>query len=139
MTGKEYMHQIKICKRKIRLLEEQIERDTTLAQGVGAIRYDKVNVQTSPIQDRMTDIVQSIIEATEELKKELRKLQGYEYEVRTYLLQLDEKYERILSLHYLDDMSWCLVAERLGYDDVYIYDLKNKALDELTKVLKDNH
>lgn len=132
------MHDVKIIKRKIRLLEEQIERDTTLAQGVGAIRYDKVNVQTSPVQDRMTDIVQSIIEATDELKKEIRELQRKEAESRQYFLMLDEKYERLLTLHYFDGLAWCLVAERLGYDDIYIYDVKNKALDELTKVLN-NH
>ena len=138
MTGKEYMHQSKICRRKIRLLEEQIERDTTLAQGVGAIRYDKVNVQTSPVQDRLTDIIDRIIKSTEELQKEISKLQDFERETGKYLLLLDEKYERVLSLHYLNNMSWCMVAEKLGYDDVYIYEIKNKALDALTKVLKDN-
>lgn len=138
MTGKEYMHQIKETKRTIRLIEEQIQRDTVLAQGVGAIRYDKDRVQTSPVGDRLTDIVANIIESTEELKAEIRTLQRLELEARQYLIQLSECHERVLSLHYLDGLSWSQVAVKLNYDDGYIYEVKNKALDELGKVLKES-
>lgn len=135
MTGQEFMRQIKKIRRKIRLLSEQIERDTVLASGVGAIRYDKVSVQTSPIQDRMTDIVANIIQSTDEYEEQIKLLQKQEAQARSLLIQLTECHERVLSLHYLDGLSWSQVAVKLNYDDGYIYEVKDKALNELTKVL----
>ena len=135
MTGQEFMRQIKKIRRKIRLLSEQIERDTVLASGVGTIRYDKVSVQTSPIQDRMTDIVANIIQSTDEYEYQIKLLQKQEAQARSLLIQLTECHERVLSLHYLDGLSWSQVAVKLNYDDGYIYEVKDKALNELTKVL----
>lgn len=135
MTGQEFMRQIKKIRRKIRLLSEQIERDTVLASGVGAIRYDKVSVQTSPIQDRMTDIIANIIQSTDEYEYQIKLLQKQEAQARSLLIQLTECHERVLSLHYLDGLSWSQVAVKLNYDDGYIYEVKDKALNELTKVL----
>ena len=138
MTGHEFMKRVRNTRRRIRLIEEQIERDTILAAGVGAIRYDKDRVQTSPVQDRMTEIVVRIIEATDELKDEITRLQVFEKETRFYLLKLPEKYERALSYHYLDNYTWEQTANEIGYDYKYIYELKDKALNELTKVLNES-
>lgn len=138
MTGHDFMKRMRNTRRRIRLIEEQIERDSILAAGVGAIRYDKDRVQTSPVQDRMTEIVARIIESTEELKDEITRMQVFEKEARHYLLMLPEEYERALSYHYMDDYSWVKIAEMLGYEEHYIYELKNKALDELTEKLKES-
>lgn len=138
MTGREFMHEIKHTRRRIRLLEEQILRNEIKAQGVGAIRYDKVSVQTSPVQDRLTDIVDNINSFKEQLKQEIILLQTQEKEAIEYLLKLSECHERVLSLHYLDGYTWSQVAVKLNYDDGYIYEVKDKALDELTKVLKES-
>lgn len=138
MTGKEYMKQIQIARRGIRLLSEQIERDSVLASGVKAIRYDVDKVQTSPVGDRMTDIVAGIASATDELKKKIEELQEKENEARGYLIRLREEHERVLVYHYFDSMRWEDVAEKMNYSDTYVYDLKNKALDELTEILKES-
>lgn len=130
------MERMSECRRRIRLLKEAIERERTLAEGVGAIRYDKENVQTPVIQDRMTDIVARIIEKTNELEEEIKKLQEYEKESREILLLLPEAYERTLCLHYLENKNWAEVAVAMNYDDKYIYIMRNKALAELTEKLK---
>lgn len=135
MTGKEYMHDIRKIRRKIRLLEEQIERDTILAAGVSAIRYDKDRVQTSPVGDRMTEIVAKIIETTDKLKAEIYDLQLHEENLIGYLSSMPEEYERILSYHYLDGVDWPEVGMMMHYSGKYIYEVKEKALEELTKVL----
>lgn len=135
MTGKEYMDQIRKVRREIRLLEEQILRDTVFASNVKAIRYDVDKVQTSPDGDRMADIVSGIIGSEEKLYNKIKYLMKKEEEARTYLVQLREEHERVLVLHYFDGLKWEDVAEKVGYDDKYIYDLKNKALDELTQLL----
>ncbi len=132
------MHSIKQIRRRIQLLEEQIERDTILAQGVGAIRYDKERVQTSPVADRMTDIIAKIIETTDKLKEEIHNLQMAEEECIGYLVNLKEEHERVLTYHYLDSIKWKDVAIKMDYDETYIYELKDKALEELSKLLNES-
>ena len=135
MTGKEYMERIRNVRREIRLLQEQILRDTVYASNVKAIRYDVDRVQTSPDGDRMADIISGIVGAEDKLYKKVKYLMKKEDEARTYLVQLREEHERVLVLHYLDGMKWEDVAAKVGYDDKYIYDVKKNALDELTQLL----
>lgn len=135
MTGKEYMEQIRNVRREIRLLEEQILRDTVYASNVKAIRYDVDRVQTSPDGDRMADIISGIVGAEEKMYNKVKYLMQKEEEARGYLIQLKEEHERVLVLHYLEGLKWEDVAVKVGYDDKYIYDVKKTALDELTKLL----
>lgn len=135
MTGKEYMEQIRNVRREIRLLEEQILRDTVYASNVKAIRYDVDRVQTSPEGDRMADIISGIVGAEEKMYNKVKYLMQKEEEARGYLIQLKEEHERVLVLHYLEGLKWEDVAVKVGYDDKYIYDVKKTALDELTKLL----
>jgi DNA-directed RNA polymerase specialized sigma24 family protein len=135
MTGKEYMNQIREIRREIRLLEEQILRDTVFASNVKAIRYDVDKVQTSPDGDRMADIISGIVGAEDKLYKKVTDLMQKEEEARQYLIQLREEYERVLVLHYFEGLKWEDVADKIGYDDKYIYDVKNRALDALTQLL----
>ena len=135
MTGKEYMKQIRDIHREIRLLEEQIIRQEVYASSARAIRYDLDKVQTSPEGDSMAMIVSDIVEATHKLRDMIIRLMKKEDEARLYLVKLREEHERVLVLHYFDGLKWEDVAEKIGYDDKYIYDVKNKALDELTQVL----
>lgn len=135
MTGKEYMEQIRNVRREIRLLQEQILRDTVYASNVKAIRYDVDRVQTSPDGDRMADIISGIVGAEDKLYKKVRDLMQKEEEARQYLIQLREEYERVLVLHYFEGLKWEDVADKIGYDDKYIYDVKNRALDALTQLL----
>lgn len=135
MTGKEYMKQIRDIHREIRLLEEQIIRQEVYASSARAIRYDLDKVQTSPAGDSMAMIVSDIVEATHKLRDMIIRLMKKEDEARLYLVKLREEHERVLVLHYFDGLKWEDVAEKIGYDDKYIYDVKNKALDELTQVL----
>lgn len=138
MTGKEYMEQIRNVRREIRLLEEQILRDTVYASNVKAIRYDVDRVQTSPDGDRMADIISGIVGAEEKMYNKVKYLMKKEEEARTYLVQLREEHERVLVLHYMEGLKWEDVAAKVGYDDKYIYDVKRQALDELTQLLTES-
>lgn len=136
MTGKEYMEQIRQVRREIRLLEEQILRDTVYASNAKAIRYDVDRVQTSPAGDKMADIVSGITEATDKLHDKIRILMQKEEEARQYLVQLREEQERVLVMHYFDGLKWDDVAEQSDYSLSRVYEIKNMALEELTELLK---
>ena len=135
MTGKEYMEQIRNVRREIRLLQEQILRDTVYASNVKAIRYDVDRVQTSPDGDRMADIISGIVGAEDKLYKKVKDLMKQEDEARKYLLQLREEQERVLVLHYFNDLKWDDVAEQTGYSLSRVYEIKNDGLNELTQLL----
>lgn len=135
MTGKEYMEQIRNVRREIRLLQEQILRDTVYASNVKAIRYDADRVQTSPDGDRMADIISGIVGAEDKLYKKVTDLMKREDEARNYLLQLREEQERVLVLHYFNDLKWDDVAEQTGYSLSRVYEIKNDGLNELTQLL----
>ena len=135
MTGKEYMELIRNVRREIRLLQEQILRDTVYASNVKAIRYDVDRVQTSPDGDRMADIISGIVGAEDKLYKKVKDLMKREDEARNYLLQLREEQERVLVLHYFNDLKWDDVAEQTGYSLSRVYEIKNDGLNELTQLL----
>ena len=135
MTGKDYMETIRRVKREIRLLMEQIERDSVIAQGVTAIRYDVDRVQTSPVSDRMGDIVARIAETTELLYDRISLLQGLEEDARRLLVNLKPEHERVLVYRYIDDMGWAQVSEKIGYNEKYIFTLRDSALNELDMLI----
>lgn len=135
MTGRDYMETIRRVKREIRLLMEQIERDSVIAQGVTAIRYDVDRVQTSPVSDRMGDIVARITETTELLYDRISLLQGLEEDARRLLVNLKPEHERVLVYRYIDDMGWAQVSEKIGYNEKYIFSLRDSALNELDMLI----
>ena len=135
MTGRDYMETIRRVKREIRLLMEQIERDSVIAQGVTAIRYDVDRVQTSPVSDRMGDIVARITETTELLYDRISLLQGLEEDARRLLVNLKPEHERVLVYRYIDDMGWTQVSEKIGYNEKYIFTLRDSALNELDMLI----
>ena len=137
MTGREYMETIQRVRRRIRLLTEQIARDYVIASEVTAIRYDKDKVQTSPIGDRMVEIVARIDETADKLKAEIERLQELESDAIHLLINLKEEHERVLTLHYIEDKGLMETAELMGYSERYIFELRSKALTELDSLIQD--
>lgn len=135
MTGREYMDAISRVRREIRLLKEQVERDMILAAGVSAIRYDTDPVQSSPSADKMVDIVARISENTDALKARIKYLQDLEDNARAFLVHLREEHERVLTLHYLDGLSWLAVSESMGYSERHIFRLHDQAIQEFDELL----
>lgn len=138
MTGREYMENIRMLRRDIRLLMEQIARDLVLAQGVTAIRYDVDRVQTSPVSDRMGDIVARITETTDTLYDRITLMQGIEEEARKLLLNLEVEHERVLVYRYFDEMSWASVAEQMGYSEKHLFTIQDKAFAELDSYVSES-
>lgn len=135
MNGKEYMQRIKNLRLKIFIIEQKIVSNITEAEGVSAIRYDKDKVQVSPDGDRMTDIVAKIIELNEELYDQIDKLQKRLDEAQIFLEQLREEHTKVLVYYYFNNLSWEHIADKMGYNEKYIYELRDRALNELTEVL----
>ncbi len=135
MTGREYMETIRKVKREIRMIMDDIERETVLAAGVKAIRYDVDKVQTSPAGDRMADIIARITEDTDRLNERISYLLDLEETARRILVNLRDESARVLELHYLDGLSWVAISERMGYSDKHVFKLYDRALQEFDEIL----
>lgn len=135
MTGREYMETIRKVKREIRMIMDDIERETVLAAGVKAIRYDVDKVQTSPAGDRMADIIARITEDTDRLNERISYLLNLEETARRILVNLRDESARVLELHYLDGLSWVAISERMGYSDKHVFKLYDRALQEFDEIL----
>ncbi len=135
MTGREYMETIRRVKREIRMIMDDIERETVLAAGVKAIRYDVDKVQTSPAGDRMADIIARITEDTDRLNERISYLLDLEETARRILVNLRDESARVLELHYLDGLSWVAISERMGYSDKHVFKLYDRALQEFDEIL----
>lgn len=135
MTGQEYMQMIQKNRREIRMLLEQIERDSTIATGVRSATFTSSRVQSSRLDDRLTDITSRILTSTEHLKQRIKTFQDAENEARQLLVQLKDERERVLTYRYFDGMNMTQIADKLNYSYGHVYEVHNKALDDLTELL----
>lgn len=128
MTAKRYLSQALFLRSMIRRAEEQIEEIRTRAASVGGIRYDKINVQTSPRNAMESFVIQ--LEKAE--KKQLEVLGEYYSTYANIQAQIaaisPEIYRQILTLRYLDGMKLERIADLLGYSDVYVRKLHGRSL-----------
>lgn len=125
-TGKKFIIKMRYLKKRIGLLQDQIEKLDNQASGVTAIRYDLDKVQTSP-ENRIPAILAEILMKQNRLVDIIKKYQ----EMEEILISLDDEQERALRMHYLEGKDWKVIAIAMGYSEKHIYKIQREALDEL--------
>lgn len=134
MTAKQYLSQALFLKGMIRRADDQISEIRALAESTGAIRYDKLHVQTSPELDPLAAYVAKL----EDAEKTALKLRTQYHS--TYLMiqeQISEMepdlFREMLTLRYLDGKPLWRVAKELNYSQTYIRNKHGQALQEFAK------
>ena len=134
LTAKQYLSQALFLRSAIRRTELQIEEIRTRASSAGGIRYDKLNVQTSPTNDTMTNF---IIQLEKAEKKSIELMGDYYSTYATIQTQINsvqpDIYRQILSMRYLDGCKLERIADRLSYSDVYVRKLHGRALQAFSR------
>lgn len=132
MTAKEYLSEIRELREKIRKLELRAEELQTAAEGLRAIRYDRIRVQTSVV-DQMTEILAERAVIVVEMERE-RNVCEMKIRVREdQIARLDKKiYRDILTALYLDPNIRSLgdAARALHYEYTYLSKVHGEALAE---------
>lgn len=130
MTPKQYLMQAIVLKQMIDRTEAKIFEIRSKMQGLGSMRYDKVNVQSSP-EDKMASYIDRIVEF-EKNEHELLKYYTLAYHrIQTQIDGMERPiYRQILAYRYLDGLSITEIAEKMSYDRKYISDLHGYALRE---------
>lgn len=130
MTAKEYLSQASALRRQMRKTQERIEEIETIMQSVRAIRYDKINVQSSPPEDRLASEMVRLETAREMLIQQAADYNLIYATIRSQINQMPKLYRDILAMRYLDELSWIRIATALNYADAYIRNQHGKALQE---------
>lgn len=134
MTAKEYLSQARLLATKITRAEEQILAMRTEIEGVKAIRYDKVRVQTSPNPDTLADYLAKIEEAEGRARAlKLEYIETYEKIRRQIDTITPPLYQQVLAYRYLDGWSLSRIARKLNYTDVWIRKVHGWALLEFAR------
>ena len=134
LTAKQYLSQALFLRSAIRRTELQIEEIRSRMQSAGAIRYDKLNVQTSPNNNAMVNFVIQLERAE---KKSLELMGDYYSTYASIQTQINavqpDIYRQILSMRYLDGCKLERIADRLSYSDVYVRKLHGRALQAFSR------
>lgn len=98
----------------------------------GGVRYDKINVQTSPTNDQFINIC---IER-EELEETLKAMERKSYTICNDIIKTintleNTLYRNILFKRYILLEDWDYIAYELNYSVAYIYELQGDAICEL--------
>ncbi len=136
MNIKDYLKQIK----RLTIRVEQIGEEITEIEarlGVQGINYNKMPVTPSP-EDKMSRYIYKLIELKDAYTEESQRLMSKRKEIIDSISLLEDcRLQQVLYYRYVKDMRWEEIAERLSYDDKYIFRLHGYALLELKKILKE--
>ena len=118
MTAKQYLRQIEKATATIEAYARRREELEARAQGIGAIRYDKDRVQTSP-RDTLPDAVIKLIELDARYMAAILNEQLFKADAMRRIAALkNPKHIKVLELRYVDCLTWEAVAEAMGYKEV---------------------
>lgn len=135
MTAREYLSRAIYIREQIRQADERVEEIRHRMQSVGAIRYDKLNVQSSP-EDPLLENIAKLMEAEQKaLDLESKLVDVYE-EIQQKIWALDnEVYRTILIKRYLHDKPVRQIAEEIHYSEGYVRILHTAALRAFQEVM----
>lgn len=130
-----YLMQIRNADKEMRQIFEQIQFLRYKASGMGAIRYDKDHVQTSP-EDMVCECIAQAVQLENILFAWNRKLHDSLTHTNE-ILQLwnDNNNARLITIYYLNHGSMGDVTEQIGCSSRNAYFIKLKALEEFSKHL----
>ena len=99
--------------------------------GLQGISYDKISVVSSP-ENKLERIIADINEAQKELETLRHKKEVVIYEIKNKIDKLDNSPEKtILIGFYIACYSMSSIAEDLGYEEHYCYELRKKGILKL--------
>ena len=134
--AKKYLMSVYKINRHIDCLLAEKERLKSIAEGVSAMRYDDIKVQSS---HKENDSVIKLIELDKQINDEIDVFVDLRNEATALIEQLQSKVEQdVLKLRYICSMKWEDIADKMNYDVRSVYRIHGQALLSFDKVLKQN-
>jgi hypothetical protein len=132
------LQQLSQLKAKHKRAQEDLLQIREMMESAGAIRYDKVNIQSSPDNDQLANYVIKLERAEKRaLKLADQYLEQYMV-IREQINQISpQMYSDVLYLRYVLGMKLWDIADELNYDYDWLRHLHGRALAEFGKVFAD--
>ena len=130
---REYLEAIGRMKRELEAIERRREALATHASGVGAIRYDKDKVQTSPANT----FELSMIDMLSKTGKTDSRARYLRHEIRRRTGQIRSMGGRmgaVLYCRYVEEMPWHVVEGRMNSTLRTLYKLHTRALAKFERM-----
>lgn len=131
MTAKQYLSQIRRLRHLIKREQDQIADIRSMAESVGAIRYDKDPIQSSPANDAMPNYIIQLTEAEARAKQRIEEYLELVMTIRTQLDQITPGlYSDILYMRYIEGKNLYRIAEELNYSYEWVRHTHGRALQK---------
>lgn len=137
MNAKDYLLEIKMNRRKINILQAEVERLRTDAESV-SISLDGMP-KGSGKSSKWENIVIQLAECEEQLVEQLANLWSKQMHAIELIGRLKPKHQMILTEYYISDKTWERIAYEQGITWRSVYRLSDRALREFEKVLNENN
>ena len=139
MTAKEYLEEIHKFRREIHALQLSIEELTVQIEGLKAIDYSKVRVQTSPV-NMLEELAGKLLDAKEEYARQIllchREIRQRVKQIRV----LRGDYAAVLLQRYVETdpdglpLTWRRIASNLHRSVSSVMHIHSRALTEFNRV-----
>ena len=139
LTAKEYLQQVAYAEREIRTIKAQIEHFMDLGLRITS-SMSNTPISASKGSSRVESAAVGIVDGSDALNANLRAYEAkYEYAKKLIEKIPQERYRRLITLHYLCGWKLPKVGEALGYEDRNsVYRAHGWALVEMQKVLDED-
>lgn len=129
-----YLSRIRNANKETRIMYEQILYLRYKASGMGAIRYDKDHVQTSP-EDMVCEAIAEAIDLEQTLSRRIKRLQDMREHAEQVIEFWNNNNARFIEIYYLNHGSMSDVSSRIGCSSRHAYRIRDNALEEFYKHL----
>lgn len=142
MRTQEYLSQALWLRGMIARQQDQIAMLKISAETVRPINYDRLDVQTSPDPDALSNYMIKLEEAEKTAAKLLLQYQEAYNTIQSQIAEVtggSGLYREVLSLRWLDGVPLPRIAVRLNYTPTYIRAVHSNALKEFAELFLQEH
>lgn len=137
MTAKQYLSQAKRLDMRINTKLEQIQTLTDLATNCTSVINDMPR-HSSDVVSRTEDSIINLMSLQDEVKSEVNELVNMKRDIMCVVKQVaDVEQQILLEKRYLCFSAWELISVDMGYSIQYTYRIHERALKEISKILKE--
>lgn len=129
-----YLNKVKEANRQILHIEEDIEILRDGLDSIKATDYSNEVVQTSGVQDRIAHKVAEIMDLEADMLLQKYELIKKRSAVGMVINRLESPHRDVLRHRYLDDLSFEEIADLMGYEQHYVYNLHQDGINQLAEM-----
>lgn len=134
ITAREYLEQYKALEARVRILQAEVERIRTDAEGL------HINLDATPKgsgkNDKLARLAIMLAERETELQEELTKAWSVRIDIVKNLEALqDHKQQTLLYAKYIEGKTWETIAYEMGYTWRHCHRIHGRALQKLESII----